>query len=144
MKKSYNQLIGIILGKLTWFVGIGAILSMVLVLNKKLPDTAGWVFLVVLPFFIVGIVYSLFKCCNSISFEGDHIIIKTFKGDKMLYSVKDIQDIDIVEHRSSGVLMGYTLVLTMGGQPKKVWNLSGYNEKTLKEIIGHLPDEVDV
>lgn len=141
MKKSYNHLIGIVLGKLMWFVGIGVILSMVLVLNKKLPDTAGSVFLVVLPFFIVGLVYSLFKCCNSISFEGDHVIIKTFKGDKVLYSVKDIEDIDILEHRNSGVLMGYTLVLTMGGQHKKVWNLSGYTEATIKEIIHRIPAE---
>lgn len=144
MKKSYNHLIGIILGKLVWFGGIGVMVSMVLALTNKVPDTVEWFLLVVLPFFIIGAIYYVFKYCNSIDFEGDHLIITTVKGEKMLYSVRDIQDIGVLEHRNSGVLIGYSLVLTLGGQRNKVWNLAGYSEKTLKEIIGHLPDEVDV
>lgn len=144
MKKSYNQLSGIILGKLILFLGIGGILSMALALSKTLPDTAGWCVVVVSPFLVLGIIYCLLTCCNSISFEGERIVIDNFQGRKIVYSTKDLQDVEVVEHRSSGVLMGYTLVLTMGGQQPKKWRLSGYTESTIDEILKKLGDESKV
>ncbi|MDR0196129.1 MAG: hypothetical protein LBI73_13495 [Myroides sp.] len=142
MKKSFNHLSGIFLQKIIWFTGIGVILSMVLVLKKIVPDTIGVVFLIVAPFFLFNIYYFLNRYCNSIDFEGSQIVIKTFTGTKMLYSKKDILDVEILEHNGRfGAVAGYTLVLIMGGSKQKKWRLSGYPEKTIQKILTKLGDE---
>ncbi|MGL5277004.1 hypothetical protein [Myroides sp.] len=142
MKKSYNQLGGIFLQKIVWFTGVGVILSMVLAINRIVPDTMEMCFLIVSPFFLANLYYFLARYCNSISFEGSQIVIKTFTGTKMLYSKKDILAVEILEHKGRfGAVAGYTLVLIMGGSKQKKWRLSGYTEKTIQEILTKIGDE---
>lgn len=145
MKKSFNHLSGIFLQKIIWFTGIGVILSMVLAVKRIVPDTMEMCFLIVSPFFLANLYYFLKRYCNSISFEGSQIVIKTFTGTKTLYSKKDVIDVEILEHQGRfGAIAGYTIVLVMGGSKQKKWRLSGYPEKTIQEILTKLGDEPTV
>ncbi|MVX37010.1 hypothetical protein [Myroides sp. LoEW2-1] len=138
MKKSYNHFIGILLAKQIWFLALGVVICFVLVYTKNINDTAENFLLLIAPFFIIGVICFLLKYGNSISFEGEYLIIKNIKGDKYLYSKKHVSNVEVIQHNSSGVLIGFTLVLTMRGQTKKVWKLSGYPEDTVQEIISIL------
>lgn len=91
MKGSLGQKLKIIFGYSIYGIGFGGMVSIALVLTKKIPDKFEYIWPVVLPIALVYVFYKLVRCFNSIEIDDSKVVIKSIFGKEKEYLRGDVE-----------------------------------------------------
>ena len=89
MKQSATQKAKIIFGYTVYGFGIGGIVSLILVVTKKIPDKFEQIMAIALPIAIVYITYKIIKTFNTLELGGDTVCIRTIFGKTHILTRND-------------------------------------------------------
>lgn len=139
IKTSASQKLKIVIVYLLFGIGIGGIISMILSLNKILPDTMFSMFIVVVPVTFIYVSLRMVKAFNTIAIDSNNITVSSMLGRKTAY-LRSICEISfsIGGYKAYGAEYAPLLfvhIVDTANKKSKTYTLAPYNNKQIAEII---------
>ncbi|CAM3449160.1 hypothetical protein [Erysipelothrix anatis] len=147
MKQSATQKAKIIFGYTVYGLGIGGIVSLILVLTKKIPDKFEQIMAVALPIAIIYITYKVIKTFNTIELEDDSVCIRTIFGKMHTFTRNDsefygnIGGFTIYQQQFAPLL--YLTIVQKSNGTQRRFPLAGYDQIAIDRIESVLFDVID-
>ena len=147
MKQSATQKAKIIFGYTVYGFGIGGIVSLILVVTKKIPDKFEQIMAIALPIAIVYITYKIIKTFNTLELGGDTVCIRTIFGKTHIFTRNDSEFYGsiggfTIYQQQFAPLLYLTVVQKSNGRQQR-FPLAGYDQKAIDHIETALFDVND-
>lgn len=139
--ESVGQKVKVILFNFIFGIGIGGLISLVLVMTKKIPDKFGPIMTVALPIGLVYVIYKAFKNFNKIEITNQMITISNLFGKKQTFDRSGLNvQLELGSYSINYAKFAPILTIYLQEENTKVkkYNLAGYNEKNIEAIAGYL------
>ncbi|WP_159638968.1 hypothetical protein [Erysipelothrix anatis] len=138
MKQTTAQKAKITFGYIVYGFGIGGIVSLMLVLTKKIPDKFEPIMAVALPIAALYVAYKIIRTFNTIEIENDTVSIRTLFGKTHVFTRNDSEFYGsiggfTIYQQQFAPLLYLTIVQTLDGTQRR-FPLAGYDQKAIDTI----------
>lgn len=127
--------------------GVGGIVSLILVLMKKIPDQATPIFMIAIPIAVVFLIFKMMRNFNRITFDNNDLEVRSFLGNQKHFDIRtcdfdaSIGGYSIYQQPFAPIL--YLKIMPNTGDKGHVFPLPLYSQKQIDAIIQKLLPEAE-
>lgn len=126
-------------------LGLGGVLSLVLVVMKKIPDKFGPIMTVALPVAFIYVIYKVFTNFNKIEVTDQMITIINLFGKKQNFERNGLEvqlELGSYSINYANFAPKLTIYLKEENTNMRKFNLAGYNNENIEAIAGALDSTI--